>query len=77
MPDIILATILMVSLHLFWGIWLRPETSRSAFLGGRRGPRVSYAPPTSESVNRLWSPVLLSLPSPAGFSGRAISDEIG
>lgn len=76
-PHIILATILMVSIHIFWFIWLTPVGSGVPYVEGL-GPRLIYAAVPVKGLERsLWSPVLLSLPTPAGFSGEGMAMATG
>lgn len=80
-PHWVVAALVMGGLHLLWLIWLVPAPA---------GYRASYRAPTRLAFltsvvdgaggggdpRALWSPILLSLPTPMGFSGAVVSDEL-
>ena len=78
-PHLTMAFILMLSLLGFWWIWLTPAPIEHGVVPAR-GPRLRLlAADVSrpDAGTRMRSPVLMALPTPAGFSGAGITDEIG
>jgi len=69
----------MLCLHFFWLIWLTPARTEKSAPGGRAS-RFYFLPigeGNAAAGSRIWSPVLMALPTRAGFSGAAIDQEIG
>ena len=78
-PHLVLAALLMGSLHVFWLIWLSPTRAEPGHPASHR-PRLHVLPMQeggAEPGSRIWSPVLMALPTPAGFSGAAMEEKTG
>jgi hypothetical protein len=75
----------MLGLHLLWLIWLVPSPilfrtpsqtpQRIRFLT-RAADANGHGGDPNGDARILWSPILLSLPTPMGFSGAVVSDEL-
>lgn len=84
-PHWVMATLVMCGLHLLWLIWLVPLPSflrapprkplHISILTGALDGQENGGNPNSDA-RVLWSPILLSLPTPMGFSGAVVSENL-
>ena len=84
-PHWAMAALLMFGLHLLWLIWLVPSPARYhtpyrpptrfSFLTARAVGEAAGVDPQGDA-RVLWSPILLSLPTPMGFSGAVVSESL-
>ncbi len=81
----IYAVLLTIGWHGVWWVWLQPAPPppRATLAAA---PQLSYLPSREVArvpgtavpdVRDFWSPAVFSLPTPAGFSGTALTNEVG